>query len=99
MIEHLVVFRLKATVSETQIAELMKGIMAFKDSIPGIVDVTCGANFSQIAKGYTHGAVIRFVDHAAYENFFPHPVHKVFVEDLLKPILEDGLEVDFEIGK
>lgn len=98
MIEHLVVFRLVESASSEAIDAIMKEIMSFKEKIPGIIDITCGTNFSMISKGFTHGVVVRFIDRTALENYFPHPVHQAMVSNLLKPILEDGLEIDYEIN-
>jgi hypothetical protein len=60
------------------------------------VDLSCGPNFSDRAKGYTHGLVIRFRDRAALDAYFPHPAHQNVVQTLINPIRADTLIVDYE---
>jgi Stress responsive A/B Barrel Domain len=67
-----------------------------KGKIAGIVDLSCGANFSQRAKGYTHGLVVRFTDRAALEAYGPHPEHQRIVQNLISPIRADILALDYE---
>src|SRR5262245_34454430 len=48
-----------------------RGGGTIKDKIPGIADLSCGANFSDQAKGYTHGLVVRFTDRSGLETYGP----------------------------
>jgi hypothetical protein len=67
-----------------------------KGKIAGIIDLSCGANFSARAKGYTHGLVMRFTDRAALEAYYPHPDHQRVVQNLINPIRADTLVLDYE---
>jgi hypothetical protein len=97
MVEHIVLFRWKEEASQeardSAVAELRK----LKGKIPGIVDLSCGANFSDRAKGYTHGLVVRFKDHAALEAYGPHPEHQCVVQIFITPIRADILALDYEL--
>jgi hypothetical protein len=97
MIEHIVLFRWTDAASEEAKANVMTELRKLKDKIPGIVDLSYGTNFSDRAKGYTHGLVVRFTDRAALQTYGPHPEHQRVVQNLIKPIAADILALDYEI--
>jgi hypothetical protein len=97
MIEHIVLFRWTDAASEEAKTNVMTKLRQLKGKIPGIVDLTCGANFSDRSKGYTHGLVVRFTDRAALQIYGPHPEHQRIVQNLIKPIAADILALDYEI--
>jgi len=96
MIEHIVLFRWKEDASQDAIDRVVAELRALKGKIPGIVDLSCGANFSDRANGYTHGLVVRFADRSALEAYGPHPDHQRVVQKLINPIRADILALDFE---
>jgi hypothetical protein len=67
-----------------------------KGKFEGIVDLSCGPNFSDRTKGYAHGMVVRFADRAALAAFYPHPEHRRVVQNFVSPISADMLVVDYE---
>ena len=97
MIEHIVLFRWTDVASEEAKENVMVELRKLKGKIPGIVDLSCGTNFSDRAKGYTHGLVVRFTDRAALQAYGPHPEHQRVVQNLIKPIAADILALDYEI--
>lgn len=97
MIEHIVLFRWTETASKEAVENVITELRGLKSKIPGIVDLSCGANFCDRAKGYTHGLVVRFKDRAALETYGPHPEHQRVVQNLIKPIAADILALDYEI--
>jgi hypothetical protein len=96
MIEHIVLIRWKEEASQEAKDNAMTELRNLKGKIPGIVEVTSGINFSERAKGYTHGLVLRFKDRAAVEAYLPHPEHQHVVQKFLNPIREDTLVFDYE---
>lgn len=68
-----------------------------KNKIPGIVDLSCGANFSDRAKGYTHGLVVRFKDRTALESYLALPEHQRVVQNFIRPFSADILAMDYEM--
>ena len=98
MIEHIVLFKVKAGTSPEAVAAMMNGLKALQSTVPGVVGLSVGANFSDRSKGFTHGLVVRFRDKAALDGYIPHPAHREVVEKLIRPITEDVLVVDFEFG-
>jgi len=97
MVEHLVLFRWKEGVDSAAIDSALEGLRALKDQIPGILELTCGRNFSDRAKGFDAGLYVRFAGRAALESYGPHPAHQRIVQELLAPIREDVIALDFEV--
>ena len=96
MIEHIVLMRWNEGASTEAIAAVFEGLRALKTKIPGIVDLTCGENFSERSKGFTHALVVRFTDRTALDDYIPHPDHQAVVQNLINPIRADSLAFDYE---
>jgi hypothetical protein len=97
MIEHIVLFRWTETATPQAIETAILELRALKGKIEGIVDLSCGINFSDRAQGYTHGLVVRFIDRTALEAYGPHPAHQHVVQNFINPIRADVLALDYEI--
>lgn len=96
MVEHILLMRWKDQTPQEAIDRAMAALRGFKEQIPGIVDLSCGLNFSERAKGYTHALVVRFNDRAALDAYFPHPEHQRVVQNLINPFRADTLILDYE---
>jgi hypothetical protein len=96
MIEHILLLRWAEHASQEAIDTALAELRKLKDKIPGILDVSCGQNFSERAKGYTHGLVLRFTNRAALDGYFPHPEHQRVVQTFISPIRADSLVLDYE---
>ena len=60
MVEHLVLFKVKADTSEDAIQAMQNALRGLQEAIPGILEITVGANFSERSQGFTHGLLVRF---------------------------------------
>ena len=96
MVEHIVLFRWSEDASQEAIDSVVAELRELKSKIAGVVDLSCGVNFSDRAKGYTHGLVVRFMDRAALEAYGPHPEHQRVVQNFINPIRADILALDYE---
>ena len=96
MIEHIVLFRWTEGTSQEAMDDAMAELRKLKGKIPGIVDLSCGANFSDRAKGYAHGLVVRFKDRSALDAYGPHPEHQRVVTNFITPIRAEVLAFDYE---
>ncbi|MGK7924002.1 MAG: Dabb family protein [Spirulina sp.] len=96
MIEHIVLFKWQESASSEAIATAIAALQDMQGKIPSIVDLSCGENFSDRARGYTHGLVVRFRDRAGLETYQPHPFHQDIIKNLIKPIVAEVLAVDYE---
>jgi hypothetical protein len=96
MIEHIVLLKWKKEASPEAINTAMTGLRSLKGKVPEVVDLTCGENFSERNKSYTHGLVVRFKDKAALNTYIAHPEHQHVVQTFINPIREDTIAVDYE---
>ncbi len=96
MIEHIVLFKWQEDTSIEKITEALNALKALKDKIPGIVDLSCGKNFSERNQGFQHALMVRFNDQTSLDNYFPHPEHQEVVKNYIRPILADILSIDYE---
>lgn len=97
MIEHVVLFKLKPGTSTGERQTAIQALKALRGQIEGIVDLTCGENFSERSQGYHIGLVVRFRDRASLDAYLPHPAHRGAVEQHIQPIREDVIVVDYEV--
>ena len=97
MVEHIVLFKWKPEATPEAITQAVEGLRGLKDKISGIVDLSCGENFSDRSQGFTHGLVVRFTDRAALEAYGPSEAHQHVVQNYIMPIRADVLAVDYEI--
>ena len=96
MIEHLVLLKFKPGTDRAAIERLHAGLAGLRTLVPGVVDLTVGANFSTRNQGYDTGLVVRFRDRAALDVYIKHPAHVEVVEASVKPILASLIAVDYE---
>jgi hypothetical protein len=96
-IVHVVLFKWKPDAHPDAIEAAIQGLQALREKIDGIVDLTCGNNFSVRAQGYHTALVVRFRDRASLEIYVPHPAHQDVVNNLILPIREDLIVVDYEL--
>lgn len=63
--------RLQPEVTREKIKAMEKAILELK-SLPGVLDITCGENFTpERGKGYNFALVVRFKDHASLQAYGP----------------------------
>ena len=97
MIEHIVLFKVKAGTAPDAVTAMLAGLKGLQSVVPSIVGLSVGANFSDRSKGFTHGLVVRFQDKAALDGYIPHAAHREVVDKFIRPITEDVLAVDYDI--
>jgi hypothetical protein len=94
-IKHLVLLKLKAGVTESQINSLYDAIMSL-GKLPMVQSVSAGENFSKRSAGFNFGFEMTLSDLSAYEN---DATHQHVRETLIKPLIEDILVVDFDFPR
>jgi hypothetical protein len=97
MVEHVVLFKLKPEATEAQKRAMVEALRGLRGQIEGIVDLSCGRNFSERGQGFEIGLVVRFRDRAALDAYIPHPAHRGAVEQFINPIRLDVIVSDYEI--
>jgi hypothetical protein len=99
MFEHLVCFRFKEKLAAEKEQELIETLLAFRQQIPGIVELTAGSNVTEETdnvQGYTLGLRVTFQDRESLQQYGPHPAHQAFVQSLAG-IIENVIVIDYPI--
>jgi len=94
MVDHLVFLAVREDASPEDIEDLISSIRRLKDTVPGVVDLTVGENFSERSGGYTHGIFVRFENVEGLQGYMKHPDHLAVVEKL--DALTTRIVVDYE---
>jgi hypothetical protein len=94
MFIHIFGFRWKPEATDLDKARARKEILAFRNTIPGLVAVNVGRNVSPRGKGYEFVGLMTFTSRDACEAYATHPAHLVLLEWLV-PLI-DAVEIDFE---
>ena len=82
MVDHLVLFAVKDDASAEDVENLLSSLQGLKGSIPNVMDLSVGEDFSGRAKGYTHGLFVRFRTVDDLRAYLDHPEHRAVVEKL-----------------
>ncbi len=98
MIEHIVLFKLKPTMTESMIQSFTETLLSMAGQIPGIVEMSAGQNNSPegLNQAYDYGMIVRFVDAAARDTYLPHPVHQKIIKETIEPNIDGVLVLDYE---
>ena len=96
MIEHMVLFKVKAEATPADAATMIQELRKLKELIPEIQELTCGANTSVRNQGFTHGLLVRVRSPKDLETYIAHPEHQRVVAQHVRPILESVIVVDYE---
>ncbi len=94
MIDHLVFIAVREDALPEDVEDLISSIRGLKDSVPGVVDLTVGENFSERSGGYTHGLFVRFESREGLQEYMKHAAHLAVVEKL--DALTTRIVVDYE---
>mmetsp|Transcript_13175 Transcript_13175/g.33763 ORF Transcript_13175/g.33763 Transcript_13175/m.33763 type:complete len:128 (+) Transcript_13175:103-486(+) len=88
MIEHVVFCKLSRPLTKVEKEALRSKLM----TIPGVLSVTCGPNYTKRGLEYTFGIVVRLTTKKAEEAYQVHPVHCEVRDTILKPLIVKGTE-------
>jgi hypothetical protein len=94
MIDHLVFLSAREEASPEDIEDLISSIRGLKETVPGVMDLTVGENFSPRSGGYTHGLFVRFESIEDLQEYMKHPDHLAVVEKL--DALTTRIVVDYD---
>ena len=94
---HVVLFKWKSDAHPDAIAAAVQGLRGLREKIDGILELSCGGNFSVRSQGFHTGLVVRLRDRAALDAYGPHPAHQDVVNGLVAPIREDIIVVDYDL--
>ena len=95
MVDHLVLFAVNDDASVEDVEDLLSSIRDLRGSIPNVMDLSVGEDFSGWAKGYTHGLFVRFRTADDLRAYLDHPDHQAVVEKL-DALTTGRLVVDYD---
>ena len=95
MVDHLVLFAVNDDVSPEDVEDLLASIRDLRGSIPNVMDLSVGEDFSGRAKGYTHGLFVRLRTTDDLRAYLDHPDHQAVVEKL-DALTTGRLVVDYD---
>ncbi|MCM2477782.1 Dabb family protein [Rhizobium sp. CG5] len=86
MIRHCVFLRFKAAMQDAEKQSIYEAIVALKEVVPGMVDVTFGPNVSPegLNGGYLDGFIVTFEDAVVRDYYLKHPDHLAVGERIIK---------------
>ena len=96
MLQHVVFMKFKPTATETQIADMEKGLAALPNAIPEIRGFEFGRDIIRSERSYDFALVSSFADLEAMKKYQVHPDH-LLVLDKVRGVCESILAVDFEL--
>jgi len=94
MVKHVVFFKFKPEVKQSDIVELEKGLAGLPPAIPEIQEYVFGRDVIHSERSYDFALVSGFADLDAMERYQKHPNHLRVVE-VVKRITSTILVVDF----
>jgi Stress responsive A/B Barrel Domain len=97
MLKHVVLFKFKPEVKETDIVELEKRLAALPGAIPEIQEYVFGRDVIRSERSYDFALISGFADLKAMERYQKHPNHLPVLE-LVKRLCSAVLAVDFHHG-
>ena len=94
MFIHIFGFRWKKEATVADEARAAKEILAFRGTIPGLIEAHVGPNLSPRGQGYTFAGMMKFTDKAAADAYSQHAEHLALLQWLV-PLI-DPVELDFD---
>lgn len=101
-ITHTVLIKVKEGTTSEEIARLEKGVLSYKDHIPGISHIEVGTTVFAAPPNpppeYDIAIRIQFPTLEALKAFGPHAAHQQIKKEVVDPIVQDKVVLDWETG-
>ncbi|KAF0686706.1 Aste57867_21548 [Aphanomyces stellatus] len=96
-VDHVVLFKWKDDAPAETIQEFARAVVALKDKVPGILDLSFGEDFSKTsrAQGFTHMLIVRMENKDTVPFYDAHPEHQKVVA-LIRPIMDKNISLNIE---
>lgn len=97
MLRHVVLFKFKDNATPAQIKSLEEAFGGLRTKIKEMKGFEFGTNNSpeNLNQGFTHCFVATFASEKDREAYLPHPAHKAFVEEYVKPYIDKVCVIDY----
>ena len=97
MIEHIVLFKVRADVPAADAERMLEELRSLAKRVPVILELTCGTNISGRNQGFTHALLVRFRSRTDLEAYIEHRDHQRVVAEQVRRITENIVVVDYEV--
>lgn len=94
MIHHLVLFRWKKSAAPTQVDRAIEALRTLPAYVPGIAYLAVGPALAT-GSDFDCGLAAHFASPATLDAYDQHPHHLAVIRELIEPILEQLVFVDF----
>lgn len=74
-VEHMVWIKFKETVPADRARQHMEALMSLMEYVPVIQSIRAGENFTDRAKGFTHGLIVTLANRQDLPRYLDHPRH------------------------
>ena len=96
MVHHIVLYRLKPEVTPARVEEMMMNARMQLLKIPEVLSIKCGKRIEP-EMDWPFFIAIDFESMDKYAIFREDPIFVKFMEEVIKPNIEDSLALDFEM--
>ncbi len=96
MLTHIVLYKLKPSVTKEQMEALLREARTRLPQVKGVANLKAGTSVYE-EDPYRCALVMYFDDVAALERYRVHPVHVRFVEEVVNPIVDEVRRLDFVV--
>lgn len=81
-VNHQVWIKFRPEISAERIEAHLDALRGMVGVVPGVISLTCGANFTDRARGCTHGVAVLIESREALAAYAVHPVHAAIAAGL-----------------
>ena len=94
-VAHMVWIRFDSSVSQETIDAHLQRLSSLKETVPGVLELTLGENFTDRANGCTHGLLVVLADKEALAVYAAHPNHVAVASALLEDAALMALDYEY----
>jgi len=81
-VEHMVWIKFHEGVGPERVAEHLSNLRGLEGTVPGVLRLKVGENFTDRARGFTHGLLVTLEDRDALRGYAEHPAHVAVAKPL-----------------
>jgi hypothetical protein len=94
MLTHIVLYKLKPGVTEEQVGTLLRQARTILPRIPGAMNIRAGTSIYH-DDPYQCALVMYFDNVEALDKYRVHPTHVKFLEEVVKPLVDEVRRLDY----
>ena len=94
-VAHMVWIKFAEDVPQDRIEAHLDALKSLSKSVPGILELTLGENFTDRAQGYTHGLLVVLADKPGLKVYAEHPEHVAVASALREDASLMALDYEF----